>query len=325
MSQTIPTDEAIIEFDHVAKRFPDGTEAVRDLDFRVRREELVAIVGVTGCGKSTAFNMMLGLTAPTDGTVRVEGRDPHAEFDWFRRRIAVVFQDPRLLPWRTVLQNVCVGMKFAGIPKEHWEPRAREWLGRLGLGGREHAYIHELSGGQRQRVSIARAFSVDPDIILCDESFSALDEITASRLRGEFRDLVRENGKTGVVITHSITEALSVGDRVLVFRAPGHVAEEMVIEGPLSPEETERRRRVILERMGPAAQDPEHRAASEATPAGAGACWLVSTTMRRARPGCTGRSGAYRLPRPSCSSTASARTPGCGPTRRPPCPRGIAS
>jgi NitT/TauT family transport system ATP-binding protein len=271
MSQTIPTDEAIIEFDHVAKRFPDGTEAVRDLDFRVRRQELVAIVGVTGCGKSTAFNMMLGLTAPTDGTVRVEGRDPHAEFDWFRRRIAVVFQDPRLLPWRTVLQNVCVGMKFAGIPKEHWEPRAREWLGRLGLGGREHAYIHELSGGQRQRVSIARAFSVDPDIILCDESFSALDEITASRLRGEFRDLVRENGKTGVVITHSITEALSVGDRVLVFRAPGHVAEEMVIEGPLSPEETERRRRVILERMGPAAQDPEHRAASEATPAGAGA------------------------------------------------------
>jgi NitT/TauT family transport system ATP-binding protein len=265
----------MIEFDHVAKRFPDGTEAVRDLHFQIAREELVAIVGVTGCGKSTAFNLMLGLMPPSAGTVRVEGRDPHAEFDWFRRHIAVVFQDARLLPWRTALQNVCVGMKFAGLPKDQWEARARDWLERLGLGGRENAYIHELSGGQRQRVSIARAFSVDPDIILCDESFSALDEITATRLRGEFRELVRENGKTGVVITHSITEALSVGDRVLVFRAPGHVAEEMRIEGPLSPDETEERRRRILEAMGPAAQDPDHREAQPAetakTPAGAGA------------------------------------------------------
>ena len=272
MTEHTASDGTMIEFDHVAKRFPDGTEAVRDLHFRIGREELVAIVGVTGCGKSTAFNLMLGLMAPSEGTVRVEGRDPHAEFDWFRRRIAVVFQDARLLPWRTALENVCVGMKFAGMPKTEWEPRARSWLERMGLAGREHAYIHELSGGQRQRVSIARAFSVDPDIILCDESFSALDEITATRLRSEFRELVRENGKTGVVITHSITEALTVGDRVLVFRAPGHVSEEMRIEGELSPDEMERRRRIILDAMGPAAQDPEHRApASPKTPAGAGA------------------------------------------------------
>ena len=251
--------DAIIEFDHVAKRFPDGTVALRDLHFSVARKEMIAIVGVTGCGKSTAFNLMLGLDAPSDGTVRVEGRDPHAEFDWFRRRIAVVFQDPRLLPWRTVLDNVCVGMKFAGVPKDRWEATARDWLDRLGLGGREDAYVHELSGDQRQRVSIARAFAVDPDIILCDESFSALDEVTSARLRDEFRNLVRENGKTAVVITHSISEALSVGDRVLVFRAPGHVAEDMRIDGPLSPEEAERRRARILELMGPAAQDPRHR------------------------------------------------------------------
>jgi NitT/TauT family transport system ATP-binding protein len=267
MTGTGATAGPMIEFDHVAKQFPDGTVAVRDLHFEIQREELAAIVGVTGCGKSTAFNLMLGLTAPSAGNVRVEGRDPYTDFDWFRRRMAVVFQDARLLPWRTVLENVCVGMKFAGLPKEQWEPRARAWLERLGLGGREEAYIHELSGGQRQRVSIARAFSVDPDIILCDESFSALDEITATRLRGEFRDLVRENGKTGVVITHSITEALSVGDRVFVFRAPGHVADEMAIDGPLSPEEMERRRERILEKMGPAAQDPDHRDADDATAA----------------------------------------------------------
>jgi NitT/TauT family transport system ATP-binding protein len=261
--------EPVITFDHVAKRFPDGTEAVRDLHFEVAQDELVAIVGVTGCGKSTAFNMMLGLLQPTEGTVRVSGRDPFAEFDWFRRRIAVVFQDARLLPWRSVLDNVCVGMKFAGMPKQEWKPRAREWLERLGLGGREDAYIHELSGGQRQRVSIARAFSVDPEIILCDESFSALDELTAERLRGDFRALVRENGKTGVVITHSITEALTVGDRVLVFRAPGHVADEIVIDGKLSPEELARDRERVLAAMGAAAQDPGHRSATASATAGA--------------------------------------------------------
>jgi NitT/TauT family transport system ATP-binding protein len=242
--------DPMIAFEHVAKRFQDGTEAVRDLHFAIAPQELVSIVGVTGCGKSTAFNLMLGLTAPSAGSVRVEGRDPFAEFDWFRRRMAVVFQDARLLPWRTVLENVCVGMKFAGIEKGEWKPRARSWLERLGLGGREDAFIHELSGGQRQRVSLARAFSVDPDIILCDESFSALDEVTGARLRGEFRDLVRENGKTGVVITHSIPEALSVGNRVLVFRAPGEVVEDMAIDGALEPEELEVRRAHILELMG---------------------------------------------------------------------------
>jgi NitT/TauT family transport system ATP-binding protein len=268
---TEPTGDAVIEFDHVAKRFPDGTEAVRDLHFTVHREELVAIVGVTGCGKSTAFNLMLGLAAPSEGSVRVEGRDPAADFEWFRRRMAVVFQDPRLLPWRTVLDNVCVGMKFAGMPKENWEARAREWLERLGLGGREQAYVHELSGGQRQRVSIARAFAVDPKLILCDESFSALDEVTASGLREEFRELVRENGKTGVVITHSIGEALDIGDRVIVFRAPGHVVEDMVVEGPLAPDELESRRARILELMGPGAQNPGHRGGEREPARAAGA------------------------------------------------------
>jgi NitT/TauT family transport system ATP-binding protein len=222
------TYQNLIEFSHVSKTFA-GQQAVRDLDFGIRPRELVAIVGVTGCGKSTTFNLILGLMPPTDGQVRVAGRDPHADFESFRRRIAVVFQDSRLLPWRTAVQNVHVGMRFAGVPKSEWDARARDWLSRLGLAGRESAYPHELSGGQRQRVALARAFSVDPEIILCDESFSALDEVTARALRQEFVELVRGNGKTGVVITHSIAEALAIGDRVLVLRTPGNLVDDIAV------------------------------------------------------------------------------------------------
>jgi NitT/TauT family transport system ATP-binding protein len=242
--------EHIIEFSHVSKAF-SGHQAVRDLHFGVRPRELVSIVGVTGCGKSTTFNLILGLVPPGEGQVRVDGRDPHADFDWFRRRIAVVFQDSRLLPWRTAVQNVHAGMKFAGVPKGEWDGRARSWLSRLGLAGRESAYPHELSGGQRQRVALARAFSVDPDIILCDESFSALDEVTARALRQEFVDLVRGNGKTGVVITHSIAEALAIGDRVLVLRPPAHIADDIAVPADPSAAELAALRQRILAGMTP--------------------------------------------------------------------------
>src|SRR3978361_1595727 len=123
--------QSVIEFDHVEKTFP-GHRALTDLDFTIAQGELVSVVGVTGCGKSTMFNLTLGLFAPSEGTVRVQGHDPHTEFDWFRRKGAVVFQAARLLPWRTALQNVCVGMKFAGIDKHEWKPRALDWLARLG-------------------------------------------------------------------------------------------------------------------------------------------------------------------------------------------------
>jgi NitT/TauT family transport system ATP-binding protein len=244
-----PAERPMIEFDGVSKRFGSHL-AVEDLSFTVDAKELVAIVGVTGCGKSTAFNLLLGLLEPTTGQVRVQGRDPHADFGWFRGRMAVVFQDARLLPWRTVLQNVCVGMKFAGIPRDVWETRAREWLRRLGIEGREDVYPHQLSGGQRQRVSIARAFAVDPDLILCDESFSALDEVTATGLRQEFVDLVRTTGKTGLIITHSIPEALTVGQRVLVLRPPGHLASEVRVPAGLSAQEQQDLHQQILRVMG---------------------------------------------------------------------------
>lgn len=240
----------VIHFSHVDKVFP-GHQALHDLTFDVARGELVAIVGVTGCGKSTTFGLTVGLTEPTSGQVRVAGHDPFTEFAWFRRRIAVVFQDPRLLPWRTVLHNVYAGMKFAGVPKEQWDSQARDWLTRLGLAGKEDAYPHMLSGGQRQRVSLARAFAVDPDLILCDESFSALDEVTSVALREEFVALVRDNNKTGVVITHSINEALTIGDRVLVLRPPGHLCDDIEVPANAGPAEREELRTRVLSQMTP--------------------------------------------------------------------------
>jgi NitT/TauT family transport system ATP-binding protein len=232
-------------FDDVSKSFGPVT-AIENLSFTITREQLVSVVGVTGCGKSTTFNLMLGLFPPSAGTVRIFGHDPYAEFGWYRKRVAVVFQDARLLPWRTAYQNVCIGMKFAGIPRDGWRDCAMQWLERLGLAGREHSYPHQLSGGQRQRVSLARAFAVDPELILCDESFSALDEVTAERLRGEFVHLVRDGKKTAVVITHNLTEAVSLGDRALAMRSPGQIVADLALTPSMTAAERDELRSELL-------------------------------------------------------------------------------
>lgn len=243
-----------VVFEKVSKQF-DGKAnaqgyAVRDLSFSVKKGEMVAIVGKTGCGKSTAFNLLTGLIRPTSGKVRVLGKDPFENFGWFRGRFGIVFQSDRLLPWRTALENVCMGLEILGTPHQERVNIAREWLERLGLGGYENAYPYALSGGMKQRVSIARAFAVNPDIVLCDEAFSALDELTANVLRAEFRDLVRRHEKTGLFITHSIHEALTLGQRILVFRKPGHVALELQVPQPLDSQQAERLKAEILKAMG---------------------------------------------------------------------------
>jgi NitT/TauT family transport system ATP-binding protein len=247
------SSDAVIQFQGVHKTFVTGNgdrvQALEGLDMSVTRGELVAIVGQTGCGKSTAFNLLLGLFGATSGTVSVQGLDPHDDFEALKGKIAVVFQDGRLLPWRNAQDNVALGLEYMGIGKAERTETAREWLARLGLEGREKAYPYELSGGMRQRVGIARCFALNPDIILCDESFSALDELTADRLRGEFVKLVKEEGKTGVFITHSIEEALTIGDRVAVFRAPGHVAAEFDVKGDLDEARLAELRRSVREVM----------------------------------------------------------------------------
>ncbi len=152
---------------------------------------------------------------------------PVQELQRFRGEIAIVFQGDRLLPWRTALANVELGLEIFRHASQGAARHRAALVTKLGLDGHERDFPHALSGGMRQRVSIARAFATNASILLCDEPFSALDEITANRLRGEFLKLVKENGKTAVFITHSINEALQIGDRIVVLKRPAKIAYDV--------------------------------------------------------------------------------------------------
>jgi NitT/TauT family transport system ATP-binding protein len=251
MSEAATVEKAAIHLKKVSKVFgKPGTEAayraVDGLDLDVRPGQMLALLGKTGCGKSTIFNMIAGLTEPTSGIVRVDGRDPFADFDSFRGKLAIVFQNDRLLPWRSAIQNVELGLEMLERPAAERRATAQLWLTKLGLGGHEHDYPHALSGGMRQRVSIARAFATNANILLCDEPFSALDESTAGRLRAEFVRLVKENGKTAVFITHSISEALEIGDRIVVLKRPAMIAYDVSFDADTGQAERE----LIRSRIG---------------------------------------------------------------------------
>jgi NitT/TauT family transport system ATP-binding protein len=247
------TSDVVIKFDHVSKTFlrnrndAEKFRAVDDVSLDINSGDIVALLGKTGCGKSTMFNMIAGLLDPSGGTVRVIGKDPFREFDWFRGKIAVVFQNDRLLPWRTAIGNVELGLEMLDVPSEARHRIAQQWLTKLGLQGHEKDYPHALSGGMRQRVSIARAFATDAEILLCDEPFSALDEMTGQRLRSEFTSLVRENRKTAVFITHSIDEALQLGNRIVVLKRPAKIAYETRLSRDNSTDERDRIRARIRE------------------------------------------------------------------------------
>lgn len=250
MSGIADSDAAIL-LDHVSKVFgkqgSNGSyRAVDDLNLEVRPGQMLAILGKTGCGKSTIFNMIAGLTEPSKGTVRVSGRDPFRDFESFRGKMAIVFQNDRLLPWRSAIDNVQLGLEMLDTPPPNRKETAQYWLTKLGLGGHENDFPHALSGGMRQRVSIARAFATNADILLCDEPFSALDEATAGKLRAEFVRLVKENGKTAVFITHSISEALEIGDRIVVLKRPAMIAYDVSFDGSTAADE----RDIIRQRIG---------------------------------------------------------------------------
>ncbi len=219
------TGPAPILFANVSKTFfkHDGTPffACRELSFEVKAREIVAIVGETGCGKSTSFNMLLGLQKPDVGDIQVLGLDPFSESDALRGQVGIIFQSDRLLPWRTTIENISFGLEVLNIPLTQRRQTAGKWLERVGLKGFEDAYPHELSGGMRQRVSIARAFAIEPKILYADEAFTALDELTAERIRKDLLELIRETAITTLFITHSVSEAVDIAQRVLVFGRPG--------------------------------------------------------------------------------------------------------
>lgn len=222
MSIAVTRNPPPIEVRNLRKVFRQATSgqsvvAIDRLDLTIAPREVIAIVGQTGCGKSTFFDMMIGLEPPTEGTLRIGDKSPHGDFDFFRGKIATVFQQDRLLPWRTAIDNAKLPLELIGLPEAEQRDRAMTWLKRLGLGNFVDAYPHELSGGMRQRVAIARAFVVQPDILLADEAFGHLDEVTAAELRETFLALARECGSTAILITHQLEEAIGVGDRIVVF------------------------------------------------------------------------------------------------------------
>lgn len=244
---------AVIELDRVDKYF-GAHAAVEGLSFKVMQGEIVALLGRTGAGKSTALHMIMGVMEPTRGTVRVEGRDPYSQFKELRGKLAVSFQNDRLLPWRTAMENVALGLEILGHDKTYQQEQAIGWLENVKIVGEENTrkYPHELSGGMRQRVSLARALAVDPALVLLDESFSQLDHVTSKTLRADFTELVRRLGKTCVLITHRIDDALEMADRVLVLAAPARLALEVNVasEARHDPAWLEAQHRAIAAAMG---------------------------------------------------------------------------
>jgi NitT/TauT family transport system ATP-binding protein len=201
--------------------------AIERLDFVVEQGDMVAIVGQTGCGKSTFLNILIGLDRPTEGRIAVGGRTPYDDFDHFRGVLAAVFQQDRLLPWRTAIDNVRLPLELLGRQPSEQVARARTWLDRLGLARFERAYPHELSGGMRQRVALARAFAIEPTLLLADEAFGHLDEVTAAALRQTFIELARTEGNTAILVTHQLEEAIDMGGRILVFGRPGRLLADI--------------------------------------------------------------------------------------------------
>ena len=206
--------DPIIAFENVGVAL--GEEQIYDrLTFDVRRGEFVCILGPSGCGKSTSLRIIGGLLDITSGQVTVDGRAPHDAWP----DIAFVFQSPRLVPWRTALDNVLLGteLRFGAGDREQRCARAIELLALVGLAGDTRKYPSMLSGGERQRVAIARALAVDPQIVLMDEPFSALDPNMRGRMRTEMERIWLETGKTVVFVTHDIDEALQLADRTVVL------------------------------------------------------------------------------------------------------------
>jgi NitT/TauT family transport system ATP-binding protein len=195
--------------------------SLRPLDFRINEGEFFVVVGPSGCGKSTLLKMISGLLAPSTGEIRVDGNkvtEPHGD-------VGIVFQNSLLLPWRNVLANVMLPIDMKRLKRDQYLPRARALLKMVGLEGFENKLPGQLSGGMQQRASICRALVHDPKIMLMDEPFGALDAMTREKMNVELRRIQRETGKTVLLITHSIPEAVFLADRVLVMtERPGSIA-----------------------------------------------------------------------------------------------------
>ncbi|GAB4218595.1 MAG: ABC transporter ATP-binding protein [Synechococcales cyanobacterium] len=214
-----------IALDHVQKIYANGTVALRDLTLGIPQGQFTSLVGPSGCGKSTVLRLIAGLGEASGGTITWANNTP--------QQMAYVFQEAALMPWATVFHNVYLPLKLRGIPQAQAHPRVMEVLRLVGLEGTEKSYPRELSGGMKMRVSIARALITQPQVLLMDEPFGALDEITRSKLNQDVLDLWQQQRWTGVFVTHNIYEAVFLSHRVVVMAAhPGRVVAEVEISAP---------------------------------------------------------------------------------------------
>ncbi len=215
----------------VSKQFANGTLAIRGVDLAVVAGEFVSLLGPSGCGKSTLLRIIAGLALPTTGTVEwptAQGAAGRAQ-----PNVGFVFQDPTLLPWANAIRNVMLPLTLDGMPTEDARGRAAEMLALVGLKGFERAYPRELSGGMRMRVSIARALVTRPNILLLDEPFAALDEITRHKLNDDLLALWWRHRFTVVFVTHSVFESVYLSGRIVVMAArPGRVMADFPVEAP---------------------------------------------------------------------------------------------
>jgi NitT/TauT family transport system ATP-binding protein len=221
-----------IVIDHVGKQYagPDGSPvtALEDISLCIEEEELVVLVGPSGCGKSTLLNMVGGLLAPSSGRIFVEGlaedRDPS---------VGMVFQEVGLFPWRTVVENIGFGLEESPLLPEQKQQRIERHIELVGLSGFENSYPHQLSGGMRQRAGIARTLAIQPDLLLMDEPFSALDAQTRTLMQEELLRIWEQHRLSTLYVTHNIQEAVYLADRVVVLsRRPGRINRIIPIDMP---------------------------------------------------------------------------------------------
>jgi NitT/TauT family transport system ATP-binding protein len=219
----------MIEIAGVSKRYGNARAVLDGIDLTVGKEEFVTLIGPSGCGKSTVLKLISGLTVPSNGTIRVDGMQPVNA----REIVSYIFQDATLLPWRTVRQNVGLGLELEGVNKNRRAESTAALLELVGLGHVADAYPRELSGGMKMRVSIARALATNPRLLLMDEPFAALDEMSRDRLNEELLRLRTEQKWTAVFVTHSVAEAVFLSTRIIVLAPnPGQIRAILPVQLP---------------------------------------------------------------------------------------------
>ncbi|MDH6233433.1 NitT/TauT family transport system ATP-binding protein [Mesorhizobium soli] len=225
-----PSAQPLIQIENVYKQYGTGVVAVRDMSLTIEQGQFVSFLGPSGCGKSTALRMIAGLSEVSAGKIRVNGHEPGKGSG--PHDIGFVFQEPTLMPWATVFENVYLPLRLSGMSRKDATPRIEEVLAQVGLTKFAKAYPRELSGGMKMRVSIARALATRPRLLLMDEPFAALDEMTRFKLNNDVLRLWQEHGLTVIFVTHSVYESVYLSNRVVVMAArPGRVVADIAIPG----------------------------------------------------------------------------------------------